>query len=138
MGIFGKKYDDGPDIYDEDEVDELLADSELYFEAPPLESTVVTITPKDIYHADMALILENIADLPYEFRCYLDTRRAFVKAYEKCREELIGFESYKGGRSAEYNASFGFDDHEINIDFTLSRDDDNSPFRFTADIRVDE
>ena len=141
MGLFGKLWKaayDEPDIYDEDEVDELITDSELYVEAPPLESTVVTVTPKDIYRIDMAAVLENIAELPYEFRCYLDTRRAFTKAFEQCREEIVGYESYEGGRSAEYSAGFGYDDHDITIDFTLSRDSDGSPYRFTADIKVDE
>ena len=141
MGLFGKREryeDDEPDIYDEDEVDELIVDSALFVEAPPLESTTVSITPKNVYELDAGAWLGFLEVLPYDFRCYFDTRRAFVRAFEKCREEVVDFESYEGGRKAEYSESFEYDDHDVTIDFTLSRSGNNAPYIFTADIKIDE
>lgn len=139
MDLFEKFTDDDePDIYDEDEYDELLTDSALYFEAQKLESVSFSVTPNDIYRLDTNAMLENIELLPYEFRCYLDTRRAFANALKSCREELDGYVTYNGGRNSEYTASFDYDGHSVVIYFTLRKSDDRSPFTFTADIRVDE
>ena len=138
FGMFDPRVNDEDDVYDADETDELLEDSELYFAAVPLESTVVSVTPKDIYHFDTGGWLEYLETLPYEFRCYFDTRRAFAKAYDICREEITDFVTYEGGRSADYSESFGYDDHTVSIVFSMSRDSDRSPYVFTADIKIDE
>ncbi|MBQ3841430.1 MAG: hypothetical protein II820_01930 [Ruminiclostridium sp.] len=138
MWLFGKKEeDDEPDIYDEDEIDELLIDSALYFDTPELRDMSLTIYPKDIYRLDTDALLESIEQLPYEFRCYLDTRRAFSNALVSCREQISDYVSYEGGRSAEYSRSFEYDDKPVSITFTLSRDSDNSPFAFTVDIKTE-
>lgn len=139
MGLFGwLKDEDGPDIYDEDEYDELLTDSALYFEAQKLESVCFSVSPKDVFRLDTDAVLESAELLPYEFRYYLDTRRAFANALKNCRDEIGGYVSYEGGRSAVYTASYEYDGHSVVIDFTLEKPDDCSPFTFTADITVDE
>ncbi len=141
MGLFGTfdpEVNNEDEVYDEDEYDELIEDSELFFEAPPLESIALSFTPKDIMRFDPSAALEYVEELPYEFRCYLDTRRAFTRAYDICREEITGFESYEGGRSAEYSTGFDYDDHEIMIDFSMSRESNGSPYVFSANIKVDE
>jgi len=138
MGFFGKHHDDGPDIYDEDEVEELLTDSELYFDAPQLRSTTVSITPKDIWRFDTDRWLECIEELPYDFRCYFDTRKMISRAYRNCREEIVDFESYEGGRSAAFTDSFDYDGHDVTLDITFSRAGDRAPYVFTVDIKVDE
>ena len=141
MGFFGSfdpDVNNEDEVYDEDEYDELLEDSELFFEAPPLESIALLFTPKDIMRFDAAAALEYVSELPYEFRMYFDTRRAFTRAYDICREEITGFESYEGGRSAEYKTGFDYDDHDITIDFSMSRESNGSPYVFSANIKVDE
>lgn len=141
MGLFGffdKSVNNEDEVYDEDETDELLADSALYIEAPLLRSTCISITPKDIYSLDTNGWLEFLQELPYDFRCYFDTRRAFSNALRSCREDIADFESYEGGRRAEYSESYDYDDHSVVIDFTLSRDGDRAPYVFTADIKIDE
>ena len=139
MWLFGGKHeDDGPDIYDADELDELFIDSALYFAAPGLGNVSFTVYPRDIFRLDTDALLESIGQLPYEFRCYLDTRRAFANALKSCRDEISGFASYEGGRSAEFTASFEYDDIPVSIEFTLSRESDGAPFAFTVDIRTDE
>lgn len=139
MRFFGNRAeDDEPDIYDADELGELFIDSALYFEAPRLGNVSFTVYPKDIYRLDTNALLESIGQLPYEFRCYLDARRAFANALKSCREEISGFVSYEGGRSAEFTASFEYDDIPVSIEFTLSRESDGAPFAFTVDIRTDE
>ncbi|MBQ9483577.1 MAG: hypothetical protein IJU82_05230 [Ruminiclostridium sp.] len=141
MGLFGKKkapVEEEPDIYDEDEVDELLTDSELFFDAPELKSTTLSITPKDIRRFDTDRWLECIEELPYDFRCYFDTRKIISRAYKSCLDEIADFESYEGGRSTTCTDSFEYDGHDITIDITFSRESDHAPFVFTADIKVDE
>ena len=60
MGLFGwLKDEDGPDIYDEDEYDELLTDSALYFEAQKLESVCFSVSPKDVFRLDTDAVLES-------------------------------------------------------------------------------
>lgn len=138
MGWFSRKKDKEPEpeVLDEDEFLEEMSDDELYVDDVPLESTVISFAPKDLYRFDTDMFLENLEQLPYEFRCYYDTRKAFSRAVESLREEM-DFESYEGGRSVEYSAEYEFDDHDVEIVFTLSRDSDSSPFRFSADIRID-
>ncbi len=142
MGLFGrnygndKEYDDDTEIYDADEEYDLYADSALFIEAPPLQTTTLTVYPRDIYSLDTDAVLENANELPYDLRYYLDTRRAFSRALESCREEITGFESYEGGRSAEYSAGFDYDGNDIMIYFTLSREGDSAGYVFTAHIIV--
>ena len=141
MGLFGffdPAVNNEDEVYDEDETEELIEDSSLFFEAPPLESTSVKFTPRDIYRFDAGAALEYVENLSYDFRCYFDARRAFNRAFDRCREEIAGFESYEGGRTAIQSESFDYDDHSIVIDFTMSRDSDRAPYVFTANIKVDE
>ena len=142
MGLFGwlKKSDPEPEpeVLDEEEFLEELGDSELYVDDVPLESTVISFRPRDLRRFDTDAVLENLEALPYEFRLYYDTRRAFSRAYDSLREELSWYDSYEGGKSAESEAQYEYEDHSINIVFTMSRDSDRDPFVFTADIRVDD
>ena len=50
------------------------------------------------------------------------------------RDEIGGYVSYKGGRSAVYTASYEYDGHSVVIDFTLEKPDDCSPFTFTVPV----
>ncbi len=142
MGLFGRKkeslteYEDDNEIYDADEEYDLYTDSALFIEATPLRSTVITVYPRDIYRLNTDSVLENAGELPYDFRYYLDTRRAFSRALDSCREEITGFESYEGGRTADYSAEFDYDDNDVRIYFTLSRESDSAGYVFTARIVV--
>ena len=136
--FFGIGDRDEPEVYDADKEDELIAESELYTEAQPLTSTTVTLYPRDIKNVDTDALLEKITELPYEFRLYLDTRRAFANAFRFCGEGIADFESYEGGRSSEWSESYEYDDHSVTIDFRISRDSRDSYYVFTADIRIDE
>ncbi len=127
-----------PEVYDEDEEYELMSDSELFVEAPPLVSNQLTFTLREVYDIDTDVLLESARDLPFEFRYYLDTRRAFSDALKSCRDEIAGYSDYTGGKSAVYDTEYEFDDHSVAIVFTLTRDNSALPFTFTADIRIDE
>lgn len=142
MGLFGKLFgtshdDEEPEVLDEDEFLEEMSNNELYVDDVPLENTVITFRPRDLGRFDTDAVLENLENLPYEFRMYFDTRRAFSRAFSSLSEDLQGYDSYGGGRSATYDAHYDYDDHSIDIGFTLSRGSDREPFVFTADIRVD-
>lgn len=141
MGFFGwlkrPAAEPEPEVLDEDEFLEEMSENELYVDDVPLENTVISFRLRDLNRFDTDAVLENIENLPYEFRLYFDTRRALSRAYETLREELRWFDSYEGGRSADSDAHYDFDDHDIDITFTLSREGDREPFVFTADIRVD-
>ena len=141
MGLFRRTDDSGDvyiDVYDPDEEYDLMLESALYVEAQPLRDTSFTFYPRDIYRLDTNALLESVEALPYEFRCYYDTRRAFAKELEKCREEVTGYASYKGGRSASDSRSFEYDGYMVTIDITLSKDSDASPYKLTADIKVSQ
>ena len=129
--------DEEPEVLDEEEFLEEMSDSGLYVDDVPLEDTVLTFTLRDIKRFDTDTVLENYDRLPYEFRLYYDTRRAFSRAFSALSEELRWYDSYEGGRSAENDEHYDYDDHSIDILFTLSRDGDARPYCFTADIRVD-
>ncbi len=139
MSIFRKREENGDiyiDVYDPDEEYDLMLESALYVEAQPLKDTSFTFYPRDIYRLDTNALLESIEELPYEFRCYYDTRRAFAKSLEKCREEVVGFVSYKGGRSASDSHTFEYDGRRVTIDITVGKESDTSPYSFTAEIHV--
>lgn len=136
--FFGIGDSDEPEVYDEDEEDELIGESALYTDAQPLRSITVTLYPKDIHNVDTDALLENMTELPYEFRLYLDTRRAFSNAFRFCGEAITDYSSYEGGKSAEWSESYEYDDHSVNIDFSISRDSEDSYYVFTADIKIDE
>lgn len=139
MGLFGRLFgdDDEPEVLDEDEFIEQLGDDELYVDDVPLESTVISVRLRGLEGVDTDEFLERLGTLPYEFRMYYDTRRAFSRAFASMREEISFFESYEGGRSADCSESFEYDDRNVEIFFTLSRDGDGEPFVFSADIRID-
>lgn len=140
MGLFGKLFrgeDDEPEVLDEDEFIEQLGDDELYVEDVPLESTSVSVRMRSPDGVDTDDFLERLDTLPYDFRMYYDTRRAFSRALSSMREEISFFESYAGGKSVSCDEEFEYDDHAVSIVFTLSRDGDGEPFVFTADIHID-
>ena len=141
MGLFSwLKKDSGedePEVLEEEEYLEEMSADDLYVDDVPLENTVITFTLRDLSRFDTDTVLENYDRLPYEFRLYLDTRRAFSRAFSTLCTELRSYDSCEGGRSAVYDEHYEFDDHDIDIFFTLARDGDHEPFRLTADIRVD-
>lgn len=139
MGLFSRWFgnDDEPEVLDEDEFLEQLSDDELYVDDVPLESTVISVRLRSLEGFGTDAFLEGLEQLPYEFRMYFDTRRAFSRAYSSMKEEIAYFESYEGGRSVEYDEYFEYDDHTVTINFTLSRDGDSEPFVFSADIKID-
>ncbi len=138
MGLFHRKREYEDEVYDPDEIYDLYAESQLFVEAPPLCDTTITVCPRDIYSLDTDAVLERAQELPYELRYYLDMRRAFSKALESCREQIVGFESYEGGRTASYSSGFEYDGRRIKVDFTLSRESNRSGFVFTAYVRVND
>lgn len=141
MGLFDlfRRGEPEPEVLDEDEFLELMTDDMLYVEDVPLTGTTVRFRINDLrsFDSDMMLAsLENLDNLPYEFRCYFDTRRAFSRALENLSEEMY-YDSFEGGRSADCSAEFTFDDHDVMIEFTLSRADDDAPYIFNAEIHID-
>lgn len=137
FGWFRKKPEEElPDIYDPDEVDELVADSMLYTDAQPLKSVSFSVAPDDIFTLDTNALLENIRELPFDLRTYYDMRKTFSRGREQLIEEVGFLDSYEGGRSAEYRKSFEFDDKTVDVTLTLSKQSDNANFVLAADIKV--
>lgn len=114
-----------------------LSDEELYFEATGLQDTVLTVRLGSPRSFDTDKYLERLEQLPYEFRHYLDTRRAFSRGLKTCAEEISDFESYEGGKTALWLTSFDFDDAEVTLEFELSRAGDNEEYVFTVKITVE-
>lgn len=137
MGLFDR-YNKGDEVYDADEYDELETDSALFVEAQPLRSASFTVYPKDIYDIDTNALLESLTELPFEFRYYMDAKRAFAKALRELRDEVAEYESYEGGRSASYDTEFEFDEMLVAMHFSLSKDNDSAPFAFSVDIKIYE
>ena len=139
MGLFSKLFgnDDEPEVLDEDEFIEQMSDDELYVEDVPLENTVVSVRLRTLDGVDTDDFLERLGQLPYEFRMYYDTRRAFSRAFSALSEDIAYMESYEGGKSTECDAAFDYDGHDITIYFSISRQSGTEPFVFSADIRVD-
>lgn len=134
--ILDEEYENGGFLTPDSEDYEQLSDDELFFENE-LKSTRVSVrisTPESLNTDDF---LAQIAELPYEFRHYLDTRRAFSKALKYCAEEIAGFESYEGGRSAKWETSFDYDDYEVTASFELTKPSDDEAFVFTAQLEVE-
>ncbi len=143
MGVLGRFFDrifgddDETEVLDEDEFLEQMSDDELYVDDVPLESTEISVKLRSLEGLDTDALLERLEQLPYEFRMYYDTRRAFSRAFASMSEEISYFESYEGGRSVGYDESFEYDDRAVAVSFTLSREGNGAPFVFTADIKID-
>lgn len=136
MGLFRRKTEDDIDVFDPDEEYDLMLESALYIEETPLKHTSFTFYPRNIRCLDTDALLESIDELPYEFRCYLDTRRAFAKCFEICLEDITGYESFEGGRSSWEQRSFSYDDKRITLTVTLSKESDTAPYTLTTEIQV--
>ncbi|MBQ9383149.1 MAG: hypothetical protein IJT87_02810 [Ruminiclostridium sp.] len=138
-GLFRKKKapDEDIDVFDPDEEYDLMLESALYVEAQPLKDTSSTFYPRDIYRLDTDALLESVEELPYEFRCYLDTRRAFAKAFELCREDITGYASFEGGKSAWEQRTFKYDGRCVTLTVTLSRESERAPYTLTAEINFE-
>ncbi len=139
MGLFSRLFgnDDEPEVLDEEEFLEQLSDDELYVDDVPLDSTAVSVRLRSPEGVDTDDFLERLGQLPYEFRMYYDTRRAFSRALESMREEIGYLADYEGGRSACHSEEYEYDDHRVEIYFTFSRAGNGEPFVFEADIRID-
>ena len=133
--LFGTDENDVPEVLDEDEYEEALSDSELYVDDVPLEDKQFSLTLRDLRKFDTDSWLESCEELPYDFRLYLDTRRAFSRAFGNMCQEMT-YDDYSGGKTAQAEDEYDYDDNTINISFTLSRADNGAPFIFSADIKV--
>lgn len=134
--IFDEEYENGGFLTPDCEDYEQLSDDELFFDNE-LKSTRLSVRISSPQAFSTDDFLAQIVEFPYEFRHYLDTRRAFSKALKYCSEEIDGFVSYEGGRSAKWETSFDYEDYEVTATFELAKPSDDEAYVFTVQIEVE-